>query len=335
VTEENQTRSAAGSHSPPPLDGTTPPAQPGSQRPALRSTRAQKQKQRSLVTALIVLLLLACALGACVATYIVLGNSSKKDKITQAESHYTAAETAVGAAESAIESATAAGDPTQMTSGIAKATKSLRSARDEVASAKASAEQLKESQGRTDYLASLAAATQALDGLENLIGYLDTASGMMSKADEAGVVAKQANSDLADAVALGNKGSYTKMRAKASAASEGYSKAAILFEEADKLDPTAELAKVATYARKRKEQADTLIRMADEGKAGKFSAYNADIKNQEALDKAAMAAGTPAILSDANWADKRLEAIRTTIVADAERADALRKTALEELGYKN
>jgi hypothetical protein len=93
------------------------------------------------------------------------------------------------------------------------------------------------------------------------------------------------------------------------------------------------LAKVATYARKRKQQADIVVRMADEGKAGRISAYNDDIKKQAALDKEAMAAGTPAILSDPNWAESRLEKLRQSIMADAEKADTLRSKALKELGY--
>ncbi|MEI7813986.1 MAG: hypothetical protein WCJ13_04255 [Coriobacteriia bacterium] len=46
-----------------------------------------------------------------------------------------------------------------------------------------------------------------------------------------------------------------------------------------------------------------------------------------------MAVGTPAILSDPNWAQNRLAAIEKTVMADAEKADTLRKQALQELGY--
>jgi hypothetical protein len=220
-----------------------------------------------------------------------------------------------------------------MTVAITVATKSVRTSRDEIASARTSAEQLKESQGKTDYLASLTAATAALDGVENLVGYLDTASGMVGKSNEAGDITRKANSDLDESVALGNKNSFTRMRAKAVAASAGYAKATFLFEEADKLDPTAELAKAASYTRKRKEQADVVIRMADAGKAKRYSAYNSDIKKQAALGKAAMAAGLPAILTDSKWAQNRLAALGKAIMADAEKADTLRKKALGELGY--
>jgi flagellar basal body-associated protein FliL len=291
------------------------------------------KKRRGWIIALVVGLLLLCGLVACATVFLASGSSGDKAKVTQSETHYTAAETALASAESALESATAAGNGDQMTVAITVATKSVRTSRDEIASAKASAEQLKDSAGKTDYLASLAAATAALDGLENLVAYLDTASGMVSKSNEAGTITKQANSDLDEAVTLGNKGSYARMRSKAAAAAAGYAKATFLFEEADKLDPTAELAKAATYARKRKEQADVVVRMADSGKAGRLSAYNADIKKQAALGKAAMAAGLPAILTDPNWAKNRLAALGKTIMADAEKADTLRKKALGELGY--
>lgn len=290
------------------------------------------KKRRGWVIALIVVLLVLCGLGACITAFFI-GGSGDKDKITQSETHYAAAEAALGVAESAIESATAADNPGQMTAAIAEATKAVRTSRDEIASARTSAEQLKDSQGKTDYLASLAAATAALDGAENLVRYLDTASGMVSKVNEAGEITKKANSDLDDAIGLGNDSSYSKMRAKAVSAATGYAKAAFLFEEADKLDPTAELAKAATYARKRKEQSDIVIRMAEAGKAGRLSAYNSDIKKQAALGKAALAAGLPAILADPNWAENRLAVLGKTIMADAEKADTLRKKALEELGY--
>jgi hypothetical protein len=123
------------------------------------------------------------------------------------------------------------------------------------------------------------------------------------------------------------------MRDKAAAAAAGYAKATFLFEEADKLDPTAELAKAAIYTRKRKEQADVVVRMADAGRSGKLSTYNSFIKKQAALGKAAMAAGLPAILTDPNWAKNRLAVLGKTIMADAEQADTLRKKALGELGY--
>ena len=353
MTNEDQARPPSGAYPPPPPGHMAPPPpppgpspyqrpQPAAYAPVSPPSYAQPnppvatppKKRSGWIVALVISLLLLCGLGACIAAFLIAGGSGQKDKITQAEMHYAAAETAVAAAESAIESATAAGNPDQMTAAIAEATKAVRSSRDEIAAAKASAEQLKESQGRTDYLASLVAATAALDGLDNLVAYLDTASGMVEKSNEAGRITKKANSDLDDAVGLGNKSSYTQMRTKALAASAGYAKATMLFDEADKLDPSAELAKAAVYTRKRKEQSDVVIRMADEGKAGRLSAYNADIKKQAALGKAAMAAGLPAILSDPNWAENRLAALGKTIMSDAEKADTLRKKALEELGFK-
>lgn len=321
-----------GGFAPSPPPPSTPGASPqGYPQPTAPSAKPPK-KGKGWVIALVVVLLVLCGLGACLVAFF-MGGAGERDKITQAETHYSAAETGVGAAQSAIESATASGGAEQMSASVVVAAKAIRSSRDEIASARASAEQLKDSQGKTDYLDSLTAATAALDGLENLVRYLDTASGMAAKTKEAGEIAKKASSDLNDAIGYGNDGSYSKMRTKAAAAASGYAKATSLFEEADKLDPSAGLAKVATHTRKRKEQSDIVIKMAGEGKAGRISAYNADIKKQAALGKAAMAAGEPAIITDPNWAENRLADLGRTIMTDAEKADTLRKKALEELGY--
>ena len=351
MTDQNQTPpQPGGSYPPPPPGGMAPPppppgapapqppvGTPASSRPTrpppLLTDEPPKKKRAGWIVALVVGLLLLCGLVACVTAFLVFGNSGDKEQITQAETHYSAAETAVGVAETALDSAGTGDDANQTATAIADATKAVRTARDEIAAAKASAEQFDDSQGKSDYLASLAAATAALDGLEDLIAYLDLATGMASKAQEAGDLTIKANKDLNDAVEYGNKSSYTKMRSNAVAAGNAYAKAALLFDEADKLDPTAELAKAATYARKRKEQADIVVRMADEGKAGKISAYNSDIKKQAALGNAAEKAGTPAIISDPNWAATRLAALGVTITAEAEKADTLRAKALEALGY--
>ena len=122
------------------------------------------------------------------------------------------------------------------------------------------------------------------------------------------------------------------MRTDAVSASTNYTKAGVLFRDAHALDPTAGLDKAAKYAEKRKLQADVVVRMGEEGKAGRVSAYNGDIKKQAALGKQAQDAGTPAIVSDPNWAENRLADIGSRIDAAAKQADELRSKALKELG---
>ena len=92
--------------------------------------------------------------------------------------------------------------------------------------------------------------------------------------------------------------------------------------------------KAAAYAEKRRQQANVVIRMAAEGKAGQATAYNADIKRQAALGKAAVAIELPAIVTDPAWAENRLASLSESIAVEAARVDDLRLKALTELEYR-
>jgi hypothetical protein len=286
-----------------------------------------------LIIAVVLGLVLLCGLGSCAAVVMTgLGSkSSQTSSAKQAEEHYAAAMKAVESASTSLKKAEGADAPS-VTVIVTDTTKQLRTGRDELAAAKVAAEQLPDSQGKTDYLASIASANSAMDALQDLIAYMNTASGMAAKALEGAAMAKKANSSLSSAFTSGNHGNYSTMRSQAVSASTNYTKAALLFTQAHELDPSAGLDKAARYAQKRKLQADIVIRMADEGRSGRLSAYNADIKKENALGKQAEAAGEPAIVSDPNWAANRISDLSKRIDEAAAKADEMRAKALKELG---
>lgn len=260
--------------------------------------------------------------------------SDDTEAITQAEKHFTAAETSVAKVEAAVTAAGDAEDSDAVSAAVDQADTAIRASRDEIAAARASIEQIEDSEGKSDYLAALDSATTTLDGLQDLVAYMDTASGMVAKAAQGAAILNKANTAMESAVSRANGNSYATMGAKASLASKLYAQATLLFEEADKLDKSAGFKKAAAYADKRRQQADIVIRMAVEGKAGRVSAYNADIKRQAALGKAALAIGLPAIASDPTWAETRLSSLSASTTAEAARVDDLRVKALEELDYR-
>jgi hypothetical protein len=322
----------SGAMAPPP-----PPPPPGMFQPQPPQPQPQPpapKKRTGLVIGIIALVLvLLCGIGVAAGIFGALGKSnSDKATITTAEKHYAAAMKAVETASGSLKTVSTA-SPTDTKTAIEQTTKLLRTGRDEIAAASVSVEVLGDSEGKTDYQNSLKAAVSALDALEDLVAYVDTASGMVDKAVEAGKLTKSANKSLNDAVNSGNNRSYSKMRSQAVSASTSYTKAALLFNQAHALDPSAGLNKAAEYAAKRKKQADIVVRMADAGRAGRLSAYNADIKKQAALGKQAESAGTPAIISDPNWATTRLADLSAKIDAAASQADQLRAKALAELGF--
>jgi hypothetical protein len=309
-----------------------PPQQPLAGGPQPGKPAGSKNRGLLIVGAIVGVLAL-CALGACALGFgtLIGGQSNTNQTTTLSEQHFSAAMKDVEAATASLEK-TANGSPADVKTAIASATKQLRDGRDEIAKATASAEQLKDSPGRTDYLNSLKAATATLDALQDMVAYLDTANGMAQKASQAGDLTKSANKSLSAAISAGNGSRYSTMRSQAVSAVTNYTKAALLFREAHALDPSAGFNKAAAYAEKRKLQADVVVRMAEEGKAGRISAYNADIKKQAALSKQAEAVGEPAIVSDPNWAANRLADIGKKIEEAAKLADDLRAKALKELG---
>ena len=315
-----------------PDQAAQPPGYPPLSGPIGAPARAPRKKRTGLIIGIIVAVILLCGLAA-LGIGALSGGNSEKGTIALAEKHFETAMNNVEAASTSIKKASS-GSRSDISAATADANEKLRTSRDEIAKATAEVEQLKDSQGRTDYLASLKAATVMLGDLQDMVAYMDTATGLAAKAVQAASLAKSGDKSLNSAVHNGNASKYSPMRSDAVSASTNYTKAGVLFREANSLDPSAGLDKAAVYAEKRKLQADVVVRMADEGRANRISAYNADIKKQAALGKKAESAGTPAIIADPNWAENRLSDIGAKIDTVAKQADDLRSKALKELGYQ-
>jgi hypothetical protein len=309
-----------------------PPQQPYAGQPA--APVQPPKKKRGLAIALSVIgLLLVCGVGSCAAVigFGVLGNSGgDKDAATQAEAHFDAARSAVETASTSLDGAASSEKATKEAANAAE--KSLRTARDEIAASRAAIERASAGKGRTDYVAALEDATRAVDGLEDVVAYVRVMSSMAAQMKEAGTAGSKANDDLNAAIEAGNASRYGVMKTKAQAAASGYVRAAGIFRQAHELDTAAGLDKAAQFAEKRKAQADVVIRMAQEGSAGKVSAYNRDIQTQKRLGQEADAIGDPPIITDSNWLDKRLSVLQKSVTEAGDRSDQLRATALQELG---
>jgi len=321
----------------PPAPGVAPKSEPpqaadggmpGS--PGAPVPPAPKKSRVGLIIGIIVAVVVVVGLVA-IGAQALFGRNPEQAAITLAEQHFDAAMKDVEDASASLKIASS-GPQTEVSAVVAGATKKLLGARDEIVKATADVEQLKDSPGRTDYLSGLKAATVTLDALQEMVAYMDTANGMAAKAEQAAKLTSAANSSLNGAVSAGNSSKYSAMRSDALSASKNYARAAALFREAHALDVTAGLDKAAVYAENRKLEADVVARMAQEGKANKVSAYNSDIKKQAALSKQAEAAGTPAIVSDPNWAQNRLAGLGNKVESAGKQADDLRAKALKELG---
>lgn|GEM_PF-2743656 len=329
----------------PPAYQPQPPAYPAAQQPQhappaygqpAAPLEPPKKRGKGGIVALVIAIVVLCGLIRCGAIGFALftaGSSGPKD-IQQAETHFDSAVTAVGAANTSLATLSS-GDQSAKEIGtvVVDASASIKTARDEITAAKTIAEQWPDSQGKADYLAGLTASTTTLDALQELIAYMDTATGMLAKAKQGGEQSSSGLTDLNAAINAGNSNKFSTMRSKGQAAQTHFIKAAMLFREAHQLDKSAGLDKSARYADLRKKQADVTVRMAAEGSARRYSAYNADIKKLAALGRDAEKVGSPAIVSDSKWAEKRLAELEKTVTEASDKADTLRKQALTALGY--
>ena len=311
-----------------------PPPPPGMFAAASAPAPAPKKKRTGLIIT-VVLAVVLCGLGGCVAAIVALSSGGGDTKtISQAESHFSAMMSAVDTANVAMGGLKF--DETDIGAAekvVDETSKSLRVGRDEIAAARVAIEQLDASKGQTDYLGSLDAATESLDGLEELVAYLSTGVGMLDKMASAAKSTKSANDLLNAAISAGNSGKYSTMKAKAQSASAKYATAASQFDAAHQFDKSAGLDKAAKYARKRKEVAAVVVQMAKDGAAKKVSAYNKGIKKMNALIAQAEKIGEPAIVTDDNWVENRLADLEKRITSAGEKADQLHAKAIEELGY--
>ncbi len=316
----------------PPAGYSAPVAPP----PAYGAPPQPAPKKRGVLTIVIVaVLLLVCVPAACVGAFAVSEFSSRaktREAVVQAETHYNAAMDAVSRASDALGAEGATADAEALTEIASATTAELRTARDEIAAARAAVEPLEDSEGRTAYLGSLDAATDALEALDGLMGTLERSGEVVTRVSEASTSASKARNDLNAAVKAGNSSKYSTMRSKALAASSKFSEAASVFDLAHDVDPTAELDKAADYMRAMRKQADLVVKMADDGKAGRTSAYNAKIKELNALQSDAKKIGDPAILEDPNWFATGMTELAATVDEASTRADTLHAQALSSFG---
>lgn len=278
----------------------------------------------------VVLVLLALA-GVGFAVALAMGSQRSADAkvIGVAESHFALAMEQAKTISESVEDAT--GDDVTETASTAKldqASDAVEAGRAEIEAARAAIRQLDASEGRTLYMKSLDSAEEAFEALADLVDYARTTTGVYARMNAAADLASTANKQLNDAVSAGNKGDYSAMNTTGEAARTSFLKAAKLFDEAQALDPSSELKYSAQYARLRQEQAELVMRMAADGKAGRLSAYNDAVAKLQKLDAKAEDVPQPAIVADPTLTARRIDALNAAITSAAARADRQHAEAL-------
>ncbi len=324
---------------PPPAPAAAPPPPPAPQPvaapPAYTTAPPPPPAPRKRPVWLIVVIaavLLICLPALCVGSFAVSAarqSAQTREAVEQAESHYSAATDALEKASGSLSEYGESGEGSDMQEAEA----SIRAARDKLAAARVAIEPLDASEGRDAYLASLDAATEALEGIERLLGAVRILTQLSGQLESGMESVKAADERLDDAIDAGNDEKYAAMKSKATAASARYATAIAIVEAAHKLDTAAGLDVLVDYIKLRKKQADLSVKMAADGTAGRVAAYNKKVAEQKKLDAQAKKAGEPAMVSDPEWLAKRVGADEAAFQEAGEKADALRKQALEAFGF--
>lgn len=289
-----------------------------------------------LTIVIIAVVLLVCLPALCVGG-VMAYNASEEAKTTeavnQAENHFSTAVGLIGNVSTELARA-GAGDPStaEIKAITDEAATNLRQARDEIAAAKAAIEPLDESEGKKAYLASLAEATKAVDGLEDMMVLVADIAVVTDKVDAAIRRTNAGNAAIDAAIAAGNASNYAKMKAQANKAKVELAAAQTMFNAIHDEMPSLGMNRYAKYCSLTRQSAAAALAMADDGKAGRVAKYNQGVEKVNSLNAQARKVADPAAVSDPAFFTKLVEASSASAQQSADKADQLRDAALTAFG---
>jgi hypothetical protein len=295
---------------------------------------APKKRKTGLIIGIIAVIML-CGILSCAIAGVALFAAGGNDKkaVMQAEEHWGKATDSIGVAGDSLRK-TAGASTDDARTALGEVEGALRTARDEVAASRTIIEPLSDSEGKKLYLASLDQATLSIDKTENLMTTLGVITQLTDQVQSAVDKIKSGHSDLKSSVKAGNRSSYSKMESEARSAGSKLAEAIGILKAAEKLDGSTDLAGAIAYVKVLKTQADLLEAMARYGRSGRVSKYNATIKKLKALDKKADKIKVPSVITDKDWASKRIEKVTTEIADAFGKADELHNQALAAYGIE-
>lgn len=293
-----------------------------------------KKRKTGLIIGIIAAVML-CAILSCAIAGVALFSAGGDDKkaVLQAEDHWVKATDSIGVAGDSMRK-TAGASTKDAQAALGEVDSALRTSRDEITASRTIIEPLSDSEGKKLYLASLDQATVSIDKTEDLMKTLGVITQLTDQVQSAVDKTKSGHSDLKSSVKAGNGSHYSKMESEARTASSKLAEAIGILKAAEKLDSSTDLAGAIAYVKVLKTQADLLAAMASYGRSGRISKYNATIKKLKALDKKADKIKVPAVITDENWAVKRVEKVTTEIADAFGKADELHNQALAAYGIE-
>jgi hypothetical protein len=307
-----QQPAAPGPPPPPPPAGTPPAAAPAPYAPPA----AAPKKSRAWLWVIVVVVLLLCCAGVAAALIggaaIFSGGSSQSATMAKADVDYKlAAETLTALSTEAA--ALSRGDAAAMAAFKTKTDASLKTARGQLESARATIGTLPASEARAAYEQGIDETLKGLDALQALVDETGGKSEFGALALDASKLYLEGSRKMNAAVGLMNKNLYSRAGVEAGRAKAIFKQAREKFVEADAMEPTADLEKVIVYIDLQLDKVDYVIQMANHGVKGETSAYNKAVPKFNAINAKIAKSPEPTALNDPNWGTSRITELATQV----------------------
>lgn len=270
---------------------------------------AAPKKSRAWLWVIVVAVLLLCCAGVAAVLLggaaIFSGGSSQAATVAKADADYKLAADALTTL-STEASGLSAGDAAAMAAFKTKTDASLKTARGQLESARATIGTLSASEARTAYEQGIDETIKGLDALQALVEEAGGKTEFGTLAVEASKLYSEGSRKMNDAVGLMNKNLYSRAGVEAGRAKAIFKQAREKFVKADAMEPTADLEKVIVYIDLQLDKVGYVIQMANYGVKGETSAYNKAVPKFNAINTKISKSPEPTALNDPNWGTNRI-----------------------------
>lgn len=287
---------------------------------------APPKKKRTWLVVLVVVVLLGCIAASAVGGILYLRAQTQNEveaALMNADVHMSKAMEIAGDTEAlydgleAMSSGSIQGGIDSMVSG---AQANLALAEEEIVAAEYEISALDDSETKSAYQESISETRLALKSTGDVFATFGEAGGILQAAIDASTAMGEVNIAMNDAINKSNNKNYSEAKTIATKAVKMAEEAEKTFSAAHAEYPDAEFDKAADIAKLKRQQAETVLKLAEYGKAGSTSKYNKAINDFNGYNTKVLTAVQPRIFTDPTWLLSSMQDFLSTIAAHTEKA---------------
>ena len=284
------------------------------------------KKRRTWLIVLVVVALLGCIAASTAGGILYMRAQAQREvetAIESADAHMSKALALAGDTEAlyaGLEGITTGSIQESMDSMVSGTQANLALAEEEIVAAEDEISALGDSETKSAYQESISETRLALKSTQDVFATFGAAGGILQTAMDASTALGEVNVAMNDAINKTNNKKYSEAKTIAAKAVKMAKEAEETFSAAQADYPEAEFDKAAAIAKLKRQQAETVIKLADYGKAGSTSKYNKAINDFNGYNTKVLAAAQPRIFTDPTWLLSSMQDSLSTIAAHTKKA---------------